>query len=118
MSSSNKKRNTSEALEQSMPVDDIELAEIGTAKAGTGSSLLRGNMDVIKNVRVRLDVIVGEAELAVSDLFALTRDSVVSLDKDISSPVDIMLDGRVVARGSLVAVGDNFGVRITDITGS
>lgn len=117
----NSRKSSHEAaakVDQSAAIDDVELVEMDkTAPAGS-AALLKGNMDVIKNVRVRLDVKIGEAELPVSELFALTRDSVVAIDKDVSAPVDILLDGRVVARGSLVAVGDNFGVRITEIAGS
>ena len=118
MSNKNTKRNAAVPEEESTSVDEVELTEMDATQNPGGASLLKGNLDVIKNVRVRLDVMVGEAELAVSDLFALTRDSVVTLQKDIASPIEIMLDGRVVARGNLVAVGDNFGVRITEIAGS
>ena len=118
MNNRTSKRTTSEPAERSEQVDDVELTEIETVRPANAPPLLNGNIDVIKNVKIRLEVVVGEAELPVSELFALTRDSVVALSKDVNSPVDLMLDGRVVARGNLVAVGDNFGVRITEVAGS
>ncbi len=98
-----------------MAVQNIELEEL-SAKAGEGGSLLQGNMELVKNVKVKLEVRVGDAELTLGELFDLKQGSSVQLKQDISAPVDILLDGRVVARGSLVAVGDNFGVRISEIS--
>jgi flagellar motor switch protein FliN/FliY len=108
MANENKEEN------HSMSVQTIELPEL-EEKNSRGASLLNGNFDVIKNVKIKLQVIVGEAELSVEQLFGLKRDSVVELNRLASSPVDIVLDGKRVARGHLVAAGDNFGVRISEI---
>jgi len=62
-----------------------------------------------------LEVIVGECSMSVAELFDLRESSVVKLDREAQAPVDVLLDGKRVARGTLVAVDDNFGVRITEI---
>ena len=72
------------------------------------------SIDLIKNVQVSLDVIVGEAKISVGELFGLKDGSVVSIDRDASEPLDLVLDGKVVAKGYLVAAGDNFGIQIVD----
>jgi flagellar motor switch protein FliN/FliY len=72
-------------------------------------------MQLIQSVKVRLSVSVGACELTVRDLFALKADSLIQLDKRMAEPVDILLDDKIVARGNLVAVDDDFGVRITEI---
>ena len=72
-------------------------------------------MALIKNIDVKLEIKLGEAEMTVGELFDLTKDSLISLDRDVSSPVDVLLDGKVVARGNLVAVDNNFGVQITEV---
>jgi flagellar motor switch protein FliN len=46
----------------------------------------------------------------------LSASDVIELDSEIDAPVDVRLDGKVIARGTLVAIGDNFGVRITEIS--
>ena len=97
-----------------MSVQKIELDELEQQQSG-GPSLMSGNYDVIKNVKVRLQVLLGEAELTVNELFALKKDSVVELDRLVSAPVDVILDGKCIARGQLVAAEDNFGIRITEI---
>ena len=97
-----------------MGVQSIELEEL-MDNSEDGKPLLKENMDLIKNLKVKLDIVIGNAELTVSDLFNITDDSVVKLDRELSEPVDVLLDGKVVARGVLVAVDDNFGVKIVEI---
>jgi flagellar motor switch protein FliN/FliY len=95
-------------------IQEIELGELPES-TGKGRPLLDGNLDIIKDVRVKLDVMVGEAELSIGELYDLRKDSVVKLNRDAEEPVDLVLDGRVVARGTLVVAGDNFGICITEI---
>ncbi len=95
-----------------MPIHGIELDELPAGEAG--ASLVNENMDLIKDVKVTLQVVVGGAEISVGELFALGDASIVKLDRDVAAPVDVLLNGKVVARGALVVVDDNFGVRITE----
>lgn len=95
-----------------MSVHNIVLDELAK-EPGSGKPLLDGNLDVIKNVRVKLEVVVGEVEMTIGELFELKPEAVVKLDRDVSAPVDVVLDGKVVAQGDLVVADDNFGVRIT-----
>jgi flagellar motor switch protein FliN/FliY len=96
------------------PVQEIRLAEADAA-AGSGRPVTDSNFDLIRDVRVRLTVSAGECEITVKELFALKANAVLSLNKETSEPVDVLLDGKVVARGNLVAVGDSFGVQIIEI---
>ena len=66
-------------------------------------------------VKARLHVSVGEANISVRDLLATREHQVLVLDRGVDQPVDVLLEGRVVARGQLVAVDDKFGVRITEL---
>ncbi len=92
----------------------IELQELHPDK-GNGASLLDKDMQLIQGVKVRLAVSVGACELTIQDLFSLKEDSMLRLDKDMSEPVDVFLDDKLIARGNLVAVDDDFGVKITEI---
>ncbi|MCW8932945.1 MAG: flagellar motor switch protein FliN [Gammaproteobacteria bacterium] len=96
-----------------MTVSNIEYQELEESNDTTQT--LGKRMDLIKNVKVTLSVYIGDCELNVSELFDLSNGSVISLDRDLGAPVDVKYDGNVIARGELVAVDDNFGVRITDI---
>ena len=81
-----------------------------------GNNLIDPNksIDLVKNVQISMDVVVGKAELSVGELFDLKDGSVVNIDRDASEPLDLMLDGKIVAKGYLVAAGDNFGIQIVD----
>lgn len=70
---------------------------------------------VIDRIDVTVEAVLGGATLTVGALGALTMDSVVKLDAALNALVDLRLNGVVVARGELVAVGDRFGVRIAEI---
>jgi flagellar motor switch protein FliN len=98
-------------------VQKIKLAELDES-AVTGRKLLGDNIELIRNVRVRLTVSVGQSEVTVKDLFDLKENAVLPLDRSVREPVDVLLDGKVVARGNLVAVGENFGVQISEILAS
>lgn len=92
----------------------IELPELH-ATSGDGPSILSGNLNVIQNVKAKLSVRVGEVVVSVGELMQMKEDHVLKLDTLLDAPVDILLEGNIVARGQLVAVDDNFGVRITEL---
>ncbi|MBI3900271.1 MAG: flagellar motor switch protein FliN [Gammaproteobacteria bacterium] len=94
----------------------IELADLPSA-APKGRTLLDENHELIKNIKVRLSVSIGRGTLTVKELLNLKEGSVVTLDRGTQEPVDLLLDGKLVARGELIAVGDNFGVRISEVLG-
>lgn len=92
----------------------VNLREL-SASGQSGSSLLSGNFSVIAGVRVKVEVVVGTAELSVGELFALHADSVLALDQLKDAPLKVRLDGQTIASGTLVVVGDNFGIKISQI---
>jgi flagellar motor switch protein FliN/FliY len=99
---------------QTSNVKHLQLADFdGEAKAG--ERLWSDSMEVIKDVQVKLQVSLGETKLSVADVMDLREHSVVKLDRDASAPVELILNGKIVARGSLVVVGDSFGVRLTEL---
>jgi flagellar motor switch protein FliN len=85
------------------------------AGAATGATTLGERLDLVGHVKVKLAVSLGGAEISVAKLFSLSSNEVIALDRSVDAPVDVKLNDKVIARGTLVAVGDNFGVRITEI---
>jgi flagellar motor switch protein FliN/FliY len=69
----------------------------------------------LHQIKARLTVSVGGAELSVGELLEAREQQVLRLDRTLDQPVDILLEGQVIARGLLVAVDDHFGVRITEL---
>lgn len=78
------------------------------------------NLDSILRIPVLIQVVLGSATMPVSDLMKLGRGAIVPLDHRVGEPVDITVNGRVVARGEIVVVEEDnsrFGVSLTEIVG-
>ncbi len=79
------------------------------------SSEVSGNLDVILDLDLPLTVQFGRAEVTLGELVGIGPGSVVGLDRGPSDPVEVLVNGKVVARGEVVAVAGHYGVSITDI---
>jgi flagellar motor switch protein FliN/FliY len=66
-------------------------------------------------IAVRLSVEVGAVRLPLRDVLGLQAGSVHTLDRRVDQPVDVLINDRLIARGEIVAVGDKFGVKLTEI---
>lgn len=95
----------------------VQLAELGEAPPG-GKAAFGGNMELIQGIKVRVSACVGQRELTVKELFALKEGEIVELDRASNDPVELYLDAKLIGRGELVVVGDNFGIRITELGGA
>ena len=73
------------------------------------------NLDLLLDVSLRVSVELGRTDLTIKDVLALGPGSVVELDKLAGEPVDILVNDRLIAKGEVVVVDENFGVRVTDI---
>lgn len=85
-----------------------------------GASQTGPNLDSILKITVNVQVFLGSASMPIADLMKLSRGAIIALDHDIGDPVDVVVNGRVVARGELVALEDDpskIGVKLTDIVG-
>ena len=93
-------------------VAPAEFAELPrNAAAGTGQL----NLDLIMDVRLVLTLEVGRTRVSVRTLLALTQGSVVELDKLAGEPLDVLVNGTLVAHGEVVVVNDKFGIRLLDV---
>lgn len=70
---------------------------------------------MIDDVEVEIEAFVGDTRMTVAELGALRPDAVVVLDAPLNQAVELRLKGATIARGELVAVGDKFAVRLTEI---
>lgn len=96
----------------------IALPELDSSCAdGVDSSApaLINDLHPLRQVKATLQVRVGSVRLRVGDILDASMNQVLTLDKTVHEAVDLMLEGAVVARGQLVAVGDRFGVRLTEL---
>lgn len=80
------------------------------------SGIVAINSDLLRDVKVQLDVRLGQTEITVGDLTALEPGSVVTLERSVADFADLYLNGVTIARGEIVAVGEKFGIRIVEIS--
>jgi flagellar motor switch protein FliN len=94
------------------------LAEIAARTAEETAKF--ANVDAILRIPVTMQVVLGSATIPVANLMKLGRGAVVPLDHRVGEPVDVVVNGRIVARGEVVVVEEDnsrFGVSLTEIVG-
>lgn len=73
------------------------------------------NLELVLDVPVNVSLRVGSTDIAIRDLVRLVEGSVVALDQDAGEPMDVLVNGTLIAHGEIVVVDDRFGVRLTDV---
>jgi flagellar motor switch protein FliN/FliY len=74
--------------------------------------------DLLREVDVRLSVELGRTDMKLKDVLALGEDSVVMLDRLTDELLDVLVNGKPIARGEIVAQGNRFGLRIVELLGA
>lgn len=74
-------------------------------------------LDLLHDVEMAVTVELGRTRMAVRDLLSLTPGAVIELDRAAGSPVDVLVNGKLIARGEVVVIDDDFGIRISEIIG-
>ncbi len=95
---------------------DVELSPLA-AHPDAGTPLMAARLSAFAGVKATVKVVAGDASASIGELLNLKDGAVLTLDRAVDAPFDVVLDGNVLARGQLVAVGDRFGVRITEVCG-
>ena len=92
------------------------------ANTTVGSTVaVGGNLDMIMRIPVTVKVVLGSATMPVANLTKLGRGAIIPLDRRVGEPVDVMVNGRVVARGEVVVVDEatsRFGISLTEVVGA
>lgn len=86
-------------------------------KAGDGAlnKLRVQNLDFILDIPLKVTVELGRTQVMIKDLLQLGQGSVLELDKLAGEPLEILVNGKLVAKGEVVVVNEKFGIRLTDI---
>lgn len=87
----------------------------GTSEADLSSGLL--SLGVLREVPLDVTAELGNTRLSVAEILQLTVGSIVELDRTAGSPVDVMVNGALIARGEVVVIEDEYGIRVTEIVG-
>ncbi|GGK18040.1 hypothetical protein GCM10010124_08290 [Pilimelia terevasa] len=85
------------------------------APAVPGAAGAPAGLDLLHDVEMEISAELGRTRMNVRDLLSLSPGAVVELDRAAGSPADLLVNGRLIARGEVVVVDENFGLRITEI---
>lgn len=94
-------------------VQPVEFPSFDSHIPAVGS--LNKNLELVMDVCLNLTVELGRTELSIKDVLELTRGSVIELNRVAGEPVDLFANGKMIAKGEVVVIEDNFGLRITSI---
>ena len=93
----------------------FEQAPRATSTLNSAPAADPGRLDILLDVPLEISVELGRVRMTVREVVDLGTGSIVEVDKAAGEPVDVMVNGRLVAKGEVVVIEDNFGVRITEI---
>ena len=105
-----------ESLEESKDVDGDEVApeDLGDAVCDKGK-VDANKLDLILDIPLTVTVELGRSKMLINDLLQLGEGSVIELTKLVGEPLEVLINGKLVARGEVVVVNEKFGVRLTSI---
>ncbi len=114
MSTNNPAAAMAGALLTGEPAQAAALAnlESGDAAAASSGDI---NLDVVLDIPVTLSMEVGRSKLSIRSLLQLNQGSVVELNRATGEPLDVYVNGTLVAHGEVVVVNEKFGIRLTDV---
>jgi flagellar motor switch protein FliN/FliY len=100
----------------------IGLAVVAAVPTGGGPATpvareIRPGFDLLHDVEMEVTAELGRTRMSVRELLSLTPGAVIELDRAAGGPADLLVNGRLIARGEVVVIDENFGIRITEIVG-
>ena len=105
--------NANEVAVEAAPVSDLQ-ADAGATQPG-GAAGGDINLDVVLDIPVTLSMEVGRSRISIRNLLQLNQGSVVELERATGEPLDVYVNGTLVAHGEVVGVNEKFGIRLTDV---
>jgi flagellar motor switch protein FliN len=97
------------------PLTDSSKESVPAVSSPPAAAPLAKNLGLLLDVEVEASLRFGEREMRLGEVLELHAGSVVELNRQLQEPVELLVAGRVIARGDVVVVDGNYGLRITDI---
>ena len=104
------------ADEPATPADPaVKPADFPDLSAAAQDKPVVPDFDLVRDIPVTLQVELGRTEMMIQDVLELTPGKVIELDRLAGEPLDILINGKLLAKGEVVVVDENFGIRLTSI---
>lgn len=102
-------------MPQMQPSMNIQPAQFQSFSGGAGGAGAPANIDLIMDVPLEVTVELGRTRKVISEVLDFSPGTIIELDKIAGEPVDVLVNGKLVARGEVVVIEESFGVRVTEI---
>lgn len=102
-----------DALAEQADASKADLDDLNETVGGGSKSKV--DLDVLLDVPVTLQLEIGRAKVSIRNLLSYTQGSVVEMDRLAGEPLDLLVNGTLIAHGEVVVINDKFGVRLTDV---
>ena len=100
---------------QAEPIAMEEFASTGSGSSASIGGADSPDLDVILDIPVRISMEVGNTQISIRNLLQLNQGSVIELDRLAGEPLDVLVNGTLIAHGEVVVVNETFGIRTTDV---
>jgi flagellar motor switch protein FliN/FliY len=104
-----------DALSVATPAPVLRTAELPETLPPPAPEAVPSNLELLLDVELQATIRFGEREMLLREIFGLTPGTVVELNQMVSEPAELLVAGRLVARGEVVVVDGNFGLRVTEV---
>ncbi len=106
-----------DALNEQAEATDHEMSEddLNELKASRGDATDKVDLDVVLDIPVTLQLEIGRTTATIRNLLSYTQGSVIEMDRLAGEPLDLLVNGTLIAHGEVVVINDKFGVRLTDV---
>ncbi|WP_269620491.1 flagellar motor switch protein FliN [Zhongshania sp. BJYM1] len=98
-------------------LSDNNATQTSSAKTGSGRMTKDMSLDMIMDVNVSVAVEVGRTKMSIRDLRELNQGAIIELDRAAGTPLDVLVNGTLVARGEIVVVKEKYGIMLTEVVG-
>jgi len=95
--------------------EEMPFKEVESIEQNNLTEHKENNLDLILDIDLDITLRIGQKEMLIKDILNLKENSVIELDKDIDEPMELLANGKTIAKGSVVVVGGHFGIKITHI---
>ena len=103
-----------DALSEQAEANKADLDDLSESMGASGGKN-KVDLDVLLDVPVTLQLEIGRAKVSIRNLLSYTQGSVVEMDRLAGEPLDLLVNGTLIAHGEVVVINDKFGVRLTDV---
>ncbi|MFN8674458.1 MAG: flagellar motor switch protein FliN [Candidatus Sericytochromatia bacterium] len=98
-----------------MTVSPVKFAPLLSELPTSAVTGVLGNLELVKDVKMNVTVELGKTNLPLKEVLQLGESSIIKLDRLAGESIDLLVNGRLIAKGEVVVIGNNFGIKVTQV---